>query len=235
MRDLGSILGLGRSPGGGDGNPLQYSCLENPHGQRILVGYSNMVSQRVGHDWETKHNCLERVSRLQYREQKHSAKVLLSWGHWTQSSCKPRHLRMACWNTREERKAERALKIYRECLSSLSVSHSLSLCLTPGDSTLPPWTVAHQAPLSMGFSRQECWSGLPFPTPRDLPVQGPHPHLLHLLHWQADSLPLVPLESHPPVFSWILNSSCMKRSNEVRGKNPEEEQVVNSELMAGYQ
>ena len=28
-----------------------------------------------------------------------------------------------------------------------------------------PWTVAHQAPLSMGFSRQECWSGLPFPSP----------------------------------------------------------------------
>ena len=38
--DLGSILGLGRSPVGGDGNPLQYSCLENPHGQRSLVGYS---------------------------------------------------------------------------------------------------------------------------------------------------------------------------------------------------
>ena len=38
---LGSIPGLGRSPGGGHGNPLQYSCLENPHGQRSLVGYSS--------------------------------------------------------------------------------------------------------------------------------------------------------------------------------------------------
>ena len=38
--DLGSILGLGRSPGGGHGNPLQCSCLENPHGQRSLVGHS---------------------------------------------------------------------------------------------------------------------------------------------------------------------------------------------------
>ena len=37
--DLGSIPGLGRSPGG-HGNPLQYSCLENPHGQRSLAGYS---------------------------------------------------------------------------------------------------------------------------------------------------------------------------------------------------
>ena len=38
--DLGSIPRLGRSPGGGHGNPLQYSCLENPYGQRSQVGYS---------------------------------------------------------------------------------------------------------------------------------------------------------------------------------------------------
>ena len=38
--DLSSIPGLGRPPGGGPGNPLQYSCLENPHGQRSLEGYS---------------------------------------------------------------------------------------------------------------------------------------------------------------------------------------------------
>ena len=37
-RDVGSIPGLGRSPGVGNGNPLQYSCLENLHGQRSLVG-----------------------------------------------------------------------------------------------------------------------------------------------------------------------------------------------------
>ena len=38
--DLGLIPELGRSPGGGHGNPLQYSCLENPHVQRSLTGYS---------------------------------------------------------------------------------------------------------------------------------------------------------------------------------------------------
>ena len=38
--NLGSILWLGRSPGGEHGNPLQYSCLENLHGQRSLAGYS---------------------------------------------------------------------------------------------------------------------------------------------------------------------------------------------------
>ena len=40
IRHVGSIPGLGRSAGGGNGNPLQYSCLENPIGQRSLAGYS---------------------------------------------------------------------------------------------------------------------------------------------------------------------------------------------------
>ena len=48
-----------------------------------------------------------------------------------------------------------------------------------------PWTVAHQAPLSMGFSRQEYWSGLPLPSPGDLPNQGIEPRSLAL---QADAL-----------------------------------------------
>ena len=39
VKDMGSIPGWGRSPGGGHSNSLQYSCLENPHGQRSLVGY----------------------------------------------------------------------------------------------------------------------------------------------------------------------------------------------------
>ena len=51
-----------------------------------------------------------------------------------------------------------------------------------------PWTVALQAPLSMGFSRQEYQSGLPFPTPGDLLNPGIEPSLLYLLPCQADSL-----------------------------------------------
>ena len=48
---LGSIPRLGRSPGEENDNLLQYSCLENPHGQRGLAGYSqSIVSQRVRHD-----------------------------------------------------------------------------------------------------------------------------------------------------------------------------------------
>ena len=43
------------------------------------------------------------------------------------------------------------------------------------DSFVSPWTVAHQAPLSMGFSRQEYWSGLPYSSPGDLPDAGIEP------------------------------------------------------------
>ena len=57
------------------------------------------------------------------------------------------------------------------------------------------WTVAHQAPLSMEFSRQECWSRLPYLTAGVFPTQGPNLTLLCLLHWQADSLPLCHLGS----------------------------------------
>ena len=53
--DLDLITGLGRSPGEGHGNPLQYSCLENPHGQRSLGGLQSMGSQRVRHDRATNH------------------------------------------------------------------------------------------------------------------------------------------------------------------------------------
>ena len=48
------------------------------------------------------------------------------------------------------------------------------------------WTVAHHAPLCMEFSRQEYWSGLPFPSPGDLPDPGIEPGSPAL---QADSLP----------------------------------------------
>ena len=53
-----------------------------------------------------------------------------------------------------------------------------------------PWTVAHQASPSMGFSRQEYWSGLPFPSPGDLPDPGIKPRSPAL---QADAL-----TSEPP-------------------------------------
>ena len=65
-------------------------------------------------------------------------------------------------------------------------------CFSPIWLVATLWTVARQAPLSMGFSRQVYWSGLPCPPPGDLPNSGSNPCLLCLLHWQAGSLPLMP-------------------------------------------
>ena len=55
-----------------------------------------------------------------------------------------------------------------------------------------PWTIACQAPLSMGFPRQEYWSGLPCPPPRNLPDPGMEPVSLMSPALQSGSLPLVP-------------------------------------------
>ena len=79
-----------------------------------------------------------------------------------------------------------ALRKYCLCPVSLSVSEAvvtsvsqmlwiyclLFSCSVVFDSSVTLWTIAHQTPLSMEFSRQEYWSGLPFPSPRDLPHPG---------------------------------------------------------------
>ena len=62
--------------------------------------------------------------------------------------------------------------VYAESLSRVQ------FCVTP-------WTIAHQAPLTMELSRPEYWRGLPFPSPGIFLTQGLNPRLLHLLHWQV--------------------------------------------------
>ena len=75
-----------------------------------------------------------------------------------------------------------------------------------------PWTVAHQAPLSMGFSRQEYWSGLSFPSPGDLHDPGTEPRSPAL---QADTL-----TSEPPgkTFRNDLNQIPYDYTVEVRNR-----------------
>ena len=66
----------------------------------------------------------------------------------------------------------------------------LSCSVVPNSVTL--WTVAFQAHLSMGFPRQEYWSGVPFPTAGDLPNPGIKPVSLMSLALAGDSLPPMP-------------------------------------------
>ena len=63
------------------------------------------------------------------------------------------------------------------------------VCALSHDWILDPWTLAHQAPLFMEFSRQKYWSGCHFLFQGIFSTQGSNLHLLCLLHWQADSLP----------------------------------------------
>ena len=73
IRDTGSIPGLGRSPGGGHGNPLQYSCLENPHGQRRLVGYrvNGVAKSRTRLKWLSMHARMHGRQQLNVLGTKH--------------------------------------------------------------------------------------------------------------------------------------------------------------------
>ena len=69
------------------------------------------------------------------------------------------------------------------------------------DSFATPWTVAHQAPLSLGFRKQEYWSGLPCPPPGDLPNPKVEPESPVAPVLQADSLPLCPLSGEAHAYS----------------------------------
>ena len=135
--DLGSIPRLGRSPGEGNGYPLQYSCLENPMNRG---------------DWHaTVHGVIKSQTQLNNFHYEHSFLVqvmILSIGH----SC----------------------TISRLCVCVQMLSH-VQLFVTS-------WNIAYQASLSMGFSRREYWSGLPFPPPGIFLIQGSNLHLLCLLH-----------------------------------------------------
>ena len=72
------------------------------------------------------------------------------------------------------------------------------------------WTVAQWTPLSLRFSRQKYWNGLPFPSPGHLPSQGSNPCLLCLLHGQAGSLSPVPPGKPKDIFLSYLKYGVRK-------------------------
>ena len=77
-----------------------------------------------------------------------------------------------------------------------------------------PWTAACQSPLSMGFSSQEYWSGLPCPPPGDLPDPGIElVSLTSNLNWQAGSLPLAP----PGWLPWWLRWGAEREPHSLLG------------------
>ena len=140
--DLGSIPRLGRSPGEGNANPLQYSCLENPMDEEP-GGLLSTGSKRVWHNWATSlsfsqqtvimllitHDCIYLALLTCVM------KCYWTWKKWKMSLGYPSYI----------------------LLLLLSHFSRVWLCATPE-------MAAHQAPPSLGFSRQQHWSGLPFPS-----------------------------------------------------------------------
>ena len=109
-------------------------------------------------------------------------------------SCLPFHLgdcngRLTAWvpESRDQSCFKSLAALCEHCLCACSVA-SMSDSVTP-------WTVARQAPLTMGFSRQEFWGGLPFPPPGDLPDPGIEPASPMFPALQAGSSPLSQRES----------------------------------------
>ena len=138
--DASLIPGLGRHPGEGYGNPLQYSCLEN--------------SMKSGIWWATVPRVIK--SQTQQSDLAHMLACSKSWRMFfvhLRRMCILLFLAVGCWKYQFNIKGKVRL-----------LSHIWFF--------VTPWTVAYQTPPSMGFSRKENWSGLPFPSPGDLPDPG---------------------------------------------------------------
>ena len=103
-------------------------------------------------------------------------------------------------------------KLYMFKVGCNQCSYCWCLLAVMFDSFATPWTLAYQALLPMGFSRQEYWNGLPFPSSGDLLIQGLNPHLLHF-RWI-----LYPL-SHQGSPNLVLKKSTYAASRITKMKN----------------
>ena len=155
MGDVGSIPGLGRSLGKRNGYPLQYSGLENSTDsgawQATVHGVTKGRTRLSNFHTYVPHFKIFATAASHFLV---AVSVLVCSG---------------CYN-----KNTIGWVAYKQT----SISNG-STCMLSHFSRVRlfavPWTVAHQAPLSVGFSRQEYWSGLPCPLPKDLPDLGIEP------------------------------------------------------------
>ena len=167
-RDLGSIPGLGRSPGEGHG----------------FIGAQQATVHWVTRRWtRMKRLCMHACTPWSNDSAGNSEQSLSALSPyssaWMTGFCHPHYLsaQSSCWVQPTE-DSSRLVVLFRN-LQILEQWLLFSCSVMSNSAT--PWTVACQAPLSMGFFRQEYWGGLPFPSPEESSQPG-------LLHWQVDSL-----------------------------------------------
>ena len=114
----------------------------------------------------------------------------ITWAAWWE--CRLRVWLQACWTSLPANRTSKLVFLtdFQTTLLPISVwTESESEVARSCPTLATPWTVAYQAPQSMEFSRQEYWSGLPFPSPGDLPNPGIKPGSSTL---QGDALPSEP-------------------------------------------
>ena len=184
--DLGSIPGLRRSPGEGNGTPLQYSCLENPMdgGTWKATVHGVAKSQTRLSDF-TLHTHI--IARMNKSWVLHFCHCYTFWVRWIN------------WKNPNAEVLAAAAKSLQSCLTLcdpidgsppgspvpgilqartlewVAISFSNTWKWKVKGKSLScvrllatPWTAAYQAPPSMGFSRQEYWSGVPLPSPAEV-------------------------------------------------------------------
>ena len=145
------------STGDRNGKPLQYSCLENP---------TNSMKRQKDRTLEDKHPWFIGVQNTTGEDQINS---------FRKKAGPKRKQRSAVDVSGGESKVQCSKEqcIYRILFLDKCAVWAWSLSGVQLFAT--PWTVTHQAPLSMEFSRPECWSGLPFHSPGNLPNPGIEP------------------------------------------------------------
>ena len=184
---MGLIPGLKRSPGGGNNNPFQYSCLENSMDREAWWATVHGVAQCQ--TWLKWLSTYMYINNTYYKKLTHmivdaEMSQVLQLASWI-----PRRaggVRLV-WEEISEIQDNQACKLQfkgrRKWMSQLNSqvgqvpscvcvcvrSHAYSQALSHVWLFVTPWTVACQAPLSMGFSRWKHWSGLPCPPPGDPP------------------------------------------------------------------
>ena len=165
------IPGSGISLGEGNGNLLQYSCLGNPMDR--------------GAWWATVHGVAKNQTQLKWlstysRTWRKDSKVCLRLGTWKWSTFlilrDYSHVIFSFWISFTKMCSKQLSILYNFSKFGILFVCALSLSHVQLFATL--WTVVCQTPLSMWFSSQEYWSGVPFPPPGDLPKPGIQKSLL---------------------------------------------------------
>ena len=163
--DLGSNPGSGRSPGEGNGNPLQYSCLENPiDGRAWWAAVHGVAKSRT------------RLERLHFHFQINELPFLgfITKNFDTSAAAKSLQSCPTLWDPTDGSPPGSPIPgiLQARTLEWVAISFSNAWKWKVKVKSLSrvwllatSWTAAYQAPPSMGFSRQEYWSGVPLPSP----------------------------------------------------------------------